>query len=204
MSLESMTVSSLISSLGKKTPTPGGGAVSSIVTALSAALGIMVVRYSTGKKTLAEHDELHREALNTLDELTSRALSLADEDARAYDTLNELMKANPDDDEPNEEWTRVVEAAIDAPVQVMSVCLELMHLLDRLAGKTNRMLSSDLAIAAILSEAGAQAAAWNVRTNLPLLKDEGRVNDIRRETDRLLSRARLFREQIEASCSTTG
>ena len=164
----------------------------------------MVVSYSTGKKTLAEHDELHREALNTLDELTSRALSLADEDARAYDTLNELMKANPDDDEPNEEWTRVVEAAIDAPVQVMSVCLELMHLLDRLAGKTNRMLSSDLAIAAMLSEAGAQAAAWNVRTNLPLLKDEGRVNDIRRKTDRLLNRARIFREQIEASCSTTG
>lgn len=204
MSLESMTVGDLISSLGDKIPTPGGGAVASIVTALSAALGIMVVRYSTGKKTLAEHDELHREALNTLDELARRALSLADEDARAYGTLNELMKANRGDDKPNEEWTQAVEAAIDAPVQVMSVCLGLMHLLDRLAGKTNRMLSSDLAIAAVLSEAGAKAAAWNVRTNLPLLKDEGRVNDIRRETDRLLNQARIFREQIEASCSHTG
>ena len=203
MSLESMSVGSLISSLGEKTPTPGGGAVSSIVTALSAALGIMVVRYSTGKKRLAEHDELHCEALNTLDELAKRALSLADEDARAYGTLNALMRANPGDDKPNEEWTKAVEAAIDAPVQVMSVCLGLMHMLDRLAGKTNRMLSSDLAIAAILSEAGAQAAAWNVRMNLPLLKDQGRVNEIRRETDRLLNRARVYCEKIEESCSTT-
>ena len=204
MSLESMTVGSLISSLGEKTPTPGGGAVSSIVTALSAALGIMVVRYSTGKKSLAEHDELHREALNTLDELARRALSLAEEDARAYGTLNELMKAKAGDNEPDEEWTNTVEAAIDAPVQVISVCLGIMHLLDRLAGKTNRMLGSDLAIAAILSEAGAKAAAWNVHTNLPLLKDEGRVNEIRRETDRLLNRARTIREQIEACCSTAG
>ena len=123
MSLESMTVGDLISSLGEKTPTPGGGAVTSIVTALSAALGIMVVRYSTGKKKLAEHDGLHREALNTLDELARRALSLADEDARAYGTLNELMKARADDEKPNEEWTQAVEAAIDAPVQVMRVCM---------------------------------------------------------------------------------
>ena len=204
MPLESMTVGSLISSLGEKSPTPGGGAVSSIVTALSAALGIMVVRYSSGKKTLAEHDELLREAMNTLDELTRRALSLADEDARAYGTLNELMKANAGDNEKNEEWTKAVEAAIDAPVQVISVCLGLMHMLDRLTGKTNRMLDSDLAIAAILSEAGAKAAAWNVHTNLSLLQDEGRENDIRRETDRLLSRARILREQIEECCSTTG
>ena len=204
MSLESMTVGSLISSLGEKTPAPGGGAVSSIVTALSAALGIMVVRYSTGKKTLAEHVELHREALKTLDELSRRALLLADADARAYGTLNELMKAKAGDNEPDEEWTQAVEAAIDAPVQVIRVCLGIMHLLDRLVEKTNRMLDSDLAIAAILSEAGAKAAAWNVHMNLPLLKDEGRVNEIRRETDRLLNRARTFREQIEACCSPAG
>ena len=204
MSLESMTVGSLISSLGEKTPVPGGGAVSSIVTALSAGLGNMVVSYSTGKKTLAKHDELHREALNTLDELARRALSLADEDALAYGTLNELMKANANVNEPNEEWTRAVEAAIDAPVKVISVCLGIMHLLDRLAGKTNRMLDSDLAIAAILSEAGAKAAAWNVHVNLPLLKDKGRVNQIRLETDRLLTQVGTFREQIEACCSTAG
>ena len=203
MSLKSMTVGGLISSLGEKTPTPGGGAVASIISALSAALGSMVVNYSTGRKSLAAHDELHQEALHTLGELSSRALALADKDTRAYGVLNKLIKAGQGDGEPTEEWTQAVEAAIDAPMQVMSVCLGLMHLLDRLAGKTNRMLSSDLAIAAILAEAGAQAASWNVRVNLPLLKNEDRMKEINRETDRLLNRAHIIREQIEASCSIT-
>jgi hypothetical protein len=68
--IEHMTLDELLERIGSKTPTPGGGAVASIVTALAASLARMVVAYSHGKKKLAAHEPLHAEALNRLSELT--------------------------------------------------------------------------------------------------------------------------------------
>ena len=56
----------------------------------------MVVQYSVGKKRLAGHDALHRLALIRLQALHHHALELADEDARAYGMLNELVRLQPD------------------------------------------------------------------------------------------------------------
>lgn len=201
MKLEAQPLGELLDALGSKSPTPGGGAVASIVTGLAAALARMVVNYSTGKKKLAKHDDLHQECLTRLAELACRALELAEEDANAYGKLNELMKLEESDETRQKQWPKAVDAAISAPQEVLSVCLGLLHLLERMLGTTNQMLASDLAIAAILAEAGAKSAAWNVRINLPLLNDPKRVTDVTAETDRLIRRAGLLREQIENGCT---
>ena len=187
--LANIPVGDLLAALGEKSPTPGGGAVAALTGAIGAALGLMVVNYSVGKKSLAEHDHLHREALGTLGTLRDRTVELADADAVAYGRVNELMSLDEADARRQRELPIAVRAAIDVPSAVITSSLEMLNLLQRLCGTTNRSLASDLAIAALLAEAAARAAAWNVRINLPMLGDEPAATALEQETSRRLEQA---------------
>ena len=95
--IESLNVGELIRSIGEKTPTPGGGAVAAMTAALAAALARMVVNFSVGKKSLAQHAAQHETALRELEHHAAAALALADADARAYSNLNALWKLDKND-----------------------------------------------------------------------------------------------------------
>jgi formiminotetrahydrofolate cyclodeaminase len=199
--IDEQTIGAFLTSLGAKTPTPGGGAVASLTAAIGAALGRMVVRYSAGKKKLAEHDALHVEALEKLETYGTRALELAEADAEAYGRLNELWKLDRDDERRRREFPDAVRAAIDAPRGVVELSLDLLRLCDRLCGRSSRMLASDLAIAAVLAEAAAASAAWNVRINLPLLDDADEAARRESQTTTSLDEAARLRAAVEAACA---
>ena len=167
----SQSVAGFLTGLAAKSPTPGGGAVAAITAALADALGSMVVRYSIGKRALVEHEALHQQSLTELEKLRVRALDHARADAEAYSRLNDLMRLPAEDPRRTAEWPAAVSAAIDAPMLVLIDAMRLLSLLTDLAGKISAMLASDLAIAAVLGDASARAAAWNVRVNLPFVDD---------------------------------
>lgn len=198
--LSALTFGDLLTSLGDKTPTPGGGAAASITLALAAHLGRMVVNYSKGKKSLAVHAETHDRALATLRQFGDRALDLAEEDAAAYGRLNTLWKLDPEDEERVANWDDAVAAAIAAPKSVLEECVALADLLHELLPASNRHLLSDLAIAAILTEAAARAAAWNVAVNLPLVGDSDRAGVIAEAADRAVAMVRESTARVERAC----
>lgn len=199
--MERQTIAEFLDAVAAKQPTPGGGAVASVVAALAAALGAMVVNYSLGKKKLAQHDALHRRALAELDELRREALALAEADAVAYGRLNELMKLDASDSRRQREWDAVVDEAIAAPQAVMRCCARMLQLLQELAGATSAPLASDLAIAAVLAEAGARAAAWNVRINLSLLNDPDQKTRLEGELVAGLTQAAQWCRAVEDHCA---
>lgn len=201
MNIEQQTIAEFLDSVAAKQPTPGGGAVASVVTALAAALGAMVVNYSLGKKKLAQHDALHRRALAELDELRREALALAEADAVAYGRLNELMKLDASDSRRQREWDAAVDEAIAAPQVVMQCCARMLQLLQELAGATSAPLASDLAIAAVLAEAGARAAAWNVRINLSLMNDAERSMQLESELAAGLAQVAQCYRAVEDHCA---
>lgn len=201
MRFEEGSVAQFIESLGEKSPTPGGGAVASVTGALAAALAQMVVRYSQGKKKLAQHESLHETALNELTANAQRMLDLAQKDADAYGQLNALWKLDQDDSKRKRGWDDAVHGAIDAPRQVLETSLAILHRLDALTGRTNRMLDSDLAISAVLAEAAARSAAWNMRINLPLLDDDAARQTLERDMAAQLDTARQLTASIESRCS---
>lgn len=201
MTFEQMTIRELLDAVASKTPTPGGGAVASVVAALGAALGAMVVNYSIGKKSLAAHDVLHAEAIADLKRLVNRSLELAESDAQAYGRLNDLWKLDKADPKRIAEFPGAVEAAIEAPHALLHASMEMLRLFDRLSGgATNAMLKSDLAIAAVLADAAARAAAWNVRINLPLLEDGAMRDAFATTISSSLDSASTICRAIERSC----
>lgn len=198
--LREMSVGMFLEEVGSKSPAPGGGAVASITGALAAALGRMVVAYSLGKKSLADHQPALERAGQLLARTSDMLLELAREDAEAYGLVNALMKLPENDERRQAEWAGAVETAVNAPRAVVGACADLLRLLESLAPITNRHLRSDLAIAALLAEAGARSGWWNVRMNLELLSEEARRLAIRNEMRQLLAEAAALRARIEEAC----
>jgi methenyltetrahydrofolate cyclohydrolase len=197
--IEHLTLAGLLDAIAAKTPAPGGGAVAPIVAALGAALARMVLRYSQGRKALAEHDALHADSLAALDALSSRLLDLAADDAAAYGRLSALMKLAEDDPQRIAQWSDAVDAAVAAPRAVLNECVSALGVFAQLPGRTSRMLASDLAIAAVLAEAAARSAAWNIRINLPLLTDGAAA--LEREAADAVDRAGSLCARIEQACA---
>lgn len=181
-------------------PTPGGGAVAPAVGALAAALGSMVVAYTDGKQKYAEHAPLHTSAAERLNAIRRRLLKAADEDAEAYGLLNDAMALPKEDQERASRVAASAARAAAVPAGVVSTCHELLELLEALAGKTNRMLRSDLAIGAILAEACCRASAWNVRINLPLMSVGPERDTLAILADSASGRARELSDRIEHAC----
>lgn len=165
----SQTFGDLLSAIAEKTPAPGGGAVAGAAGALGAALAGMVVAYSKGKKSLAQHAPVHADIADRCAAASCKLLELADADAAAYAELNALQKLEPDDPARAEGLGTAAKKCIDVPLDVQRICLSLLEGFEELAPIANQYLLSDLKIAAILAEAVVRASDCNVEVNAPTL-----------------------------------
>lgn len=199
-SIAEQRLDGFLAALGAKTPTPGGGAASGVVGALGAALARMVVSYSVGKKSLAAHEGPLRESLETLERGVGMLLRLAEEDAAAYGLVNELSRLPEGDPRREREWGEAVRAGVDVPLAMMAACVELLRRFEGLCGTSNAHLRSDLAIAAILAEAGARSARWNVLVNAPNIAEPARTQDLA-AASHLMSEALRLSGVVESRCA---
>lgn len=206
MRAESAAMHQVLDAVAAKTPAPGGGFVASAVGGLAAALGQMALAYSLGKKSLAEHEGANRAAEDRLHSARTLLLQLAQEDAQAYELVKELSRLTKDDPRRRRELPGAAMAATQAPVATAAACADLLRLFESLTATTNAHLRSDLAIAAILADAGARACRWNVLVNLPALIDAGvareAVDRILPQLDAMLAEASARAARIEAACAS--
>jgi len=203
-SLTDQTFGVLLESIAAKTPAPGGGAVASAVGALGSALAGMVVSYSVGKKSLAAHELALRQAAQQLSIARSLLLRLADEDAQAYGAVNELSRLPETDARRTAELSTALRAAVDVPLATIAACVDLLRLMESLTTITNRQLRSDLAIAAVLTEAAARSSRWNVAVNAGFLpSDADRLAAIQ-DSGRMVAECVGRAAAVEAGCGEHG
>ncbi len=168
--------------------------------ALGAALAHMVVSYSLGKKSLAEHQPALEHAARALTTARAVLLELAEEDAEAYAAVNALLKLPDPDPRRARELPAAAERAVQVPMAAIATCVSLARLCEQLCPMTNRHLASDLAIAALLADAGARAAEWNVRVNLTLLAEPARREAVRAESGKMLADAAAAANATQRAC----
>jgi formiminotetrahydrofolate cyclodeaminase len=200
MTIGTKTIHQLLCELSSKSPTPGGGAVAGVLSGLSAALGSMVLAYSEGKESISEYSELHTDCIKFFNVAKDEAIALGDADAVAYERVSSLWKLSKDDPKRIEQWDDALIEAIQIPLRTMELSERILITLKTLVGKSNSMLSSDLAIAAILAESSARAGYWNVAINIAQMEDGEQKSVFELESATLLSTCKEYSQFIEQSC----
>jgi methenyltetrahydrofolate cyclohydrolase len=199
--LTSIPFGQLLESIAAKTPTPGGGGVAAMTGATAAALAHMVVSYSLGRKSLAQHQgELERSS-GYLGRAKEIFLELAREDAEAYGLVNELQKLPEPDPRRQRELPGANEAAIQVPLTAIAAADDLLRHCESLAAISNPHLHSDLAIAAVLAESAARSAAWMVRVNSASLHDHDKRVRLMEQARRMVEDCQRRREAVDRACT---
>ncbi|PCI08115.1 hypothetical protein COB72_08935 [bacterium] len=198
--IASQTIGGFLEQLGAKVHAPGGGAAAALTGATAAAAAEMVVSYSIDKKSLAEHHAFNTDAKKQLERARAMFLTLGDEDAAGYGVLNTLWKLDKDHPDRVAGWSDAVAGAIGPPRAMLALSVEMLRLCEQLISKTNKQLKSDLGVAAVLGQAAARSAAWNVRINIPLLPSDDH-HRAHKEVDASLEHAQTLCETIEAGCA---
>jgi formiminotetrahydrofolate cyclodeaminase len=170
-----LTLAEFISRLASADPIPGGGTAAAVSASLGAALVTMVANLSLRRERYAQHAANIEDAAAAGRRLTSRLLDLAEADAAAYATYAAALKLPGDTSDQRAERARKValdaRRAAEVPLETLRTCLQLAQMAERLAGRSNINAASDLSVAALLADTGAQAAAANVLVNLPAVDD---------------------------------
>jgi formiminotetrahydrofolate cyclodeaminase len=205
MKLVDLTVRDFIKEIDSTSPAPGGGSVSSLVSGLGSALGRMVGHLTFGKKKFNELDEDIRVKLITNFELLhsseEKLVELVDRDTDNFNLVMGAFKLPKEsDDEKLHRKSEIEKATLLAtktPLEMARESLKIMRNLEIFATYGNQNAITDLGVAALLAEAGAKGAVYNVRINLPGLSDEKLVGEFKKECEETLNEIREIASRIE-------
>jgi glutamate formiminotransferase/formiminotetrahydrofolate cyclodeaminase len=194
--LVSLDLRAFADEVSMDSPAPGGGSVAALCGALSAALSSMVANLTYGKKGYEGSGEDMKRVAIRAQELKDELLRAVDLDTRAFNKVIEAFRLPKGTEDQNREREAAVEDASKeaalVPLGVLAAAAELIELAEAVARKGNRNSVSDAGVAGLTAQAAGEGAYYNVRINLPGIKDE-------RFKTRTAKRAEALRRKLEHS-----
>ncbi len=195
-----LTLNDFLKIAASNSHVPGGGNVSAVVAALGASMGAMVASLTVNKKGYEEYQEQNNAILKKLMDGIEDFKQLTQGDVNAFDAYMATFKMPKDTDEQKKQRAAAIEAAGQkatlAPMNICRKCLELMKAAGELAPFGNKGAISDCGVAAIVLEAALRAAMLSVDINLPSLKDQSFVAEMKSERGRLFAEAEELKISI--------
>lgn len=184
--LAGLSIDDFLDRLASDASTPGGGAVAALTGALAASLGRMVCALTMDKPEFADVQTKVDQLASRLSRAALMLKRLIDEDAAAYAELSAAFKLDRADAKRKERIREAAALAAAVPLETLAVSRQVSGDLRRLEPIGNPNLRSDVEAAIHLVQAAMQAAAANVRVNLPLLPDE-QAREVGKELEQLLA-----------------
>lgn len=187
--------------------TPGGGAAAALTGSQAAALLSMVVNFTVGRKRYTDVEEEMQGHLQRTENLRTELLALADKDAEAFGAVAACYAMPRSTDAEKLARTNAMQTALkgaaEVPLEMASLCLEILELTPPIAEKGNANVVSDAATAAHLAFAAIQCALVNVRINLKFLKDQAYVGQGQARVESLVAATESSYTAARASCTRT-
>lgn len=182
-----------VAAVASNNPVPGGGSVAAHAGALGAALAHMVAGLTVGRKKYAAVDTRMREIAGTAAALQAQLATLVQRDADAYATVSAAYKLPQDSDEDKAARAVAIERALvgasTTPLETAQLCSDVAALAAECARDGNTNAVSDAGVAALLAEAAAKGAAYNVRINAVSMTDRHVALRLVRDADAAVARA---------------
>ncbi|MGC8545362.1 MAG: cyclodeaminase/cyclohydrolase family protein [Athalassotoga sp.] len=183
MNFQDQRIFEFTEAVASKSPTPGGGAVGSIVAAMGTALVEMVASLTIGKKDYEDSEGEMERVLSEASYRRKRLLDLADLDAQAFDEVIEAMKLPKETEDQKKIRTEKLQTALkhasETPYELAREISKVCPLAQFVNKYGNKNALSDAKSASWLLKASFEIAVSNVEINLKLIKDETFVSKIR-------------------------
>jgi formiminotetrahydrofolate cyclodeaminase len=190
------TIEAFLEGAAAKRPTPGGGAVAALAGALGAAMGEMVLNYSVGKKGLEQYDSELKIALVEFQRAREMLAELMVEDQAAFEAMTAAKKLPGDSPLKVNAAREATMMCIRVPQAMAGTAAAMLELADRMVEKVNVYLLSDLAVCGELAMATVRAGIYNVRVNLPEIRDVEERRLIETTDQQLLQRATVVIQRL--------
>ncbi len=200
MNLSNITVKAFLDELASASPAPGGGSVAAFAGALASALSGMAARLTLGREKLRDSWPAMEEAAVETDGLRARFLCLVDEDADAYLAVAAARKLPKATDEERGARERALAAAVlsaaRVPLETLLLAGQAVGIAALVLERGNPSSITDAGSAVQAARLAAEAAAYNVRINLPDIADAAERARLARETDAALLSARSEADRL--------
>ncbi|MCK5410880.1 MAG: glutamate formimidoyltransferase [Gemmatimonadetes bacterium] len=191
-----------VDEVSRDTPAPGGGSVAALAGALGGALTSMVANLSAPKGGFEDRFEALCSIAERGQEVKDALVRGVDDDTRAFDSVIEAMRMPKDTEEEREVRAEALregyKEATRVPLATVELCRDVLKLCGEMAPLADSQMISDVGAASLLAHAGARAAAYNVRINLPHTRDEGFSAEMRGAVEKLLTESVRLAEAVEA------
>lgn len=205
MKLVDMNIVDFLNEVDSSSPAPGGGSVSALASSLGASLGRMVGHLTIGKKKYQELDECTRDNFKDnffrLDSINKRLIELVDKDTENFNLVMaafKLPKTTPEEIAHREhEIEKATILATDTPLKIAELSLEILELLNIFVEHGNKNAITDVGVAALLARAGGKGGIYNVKINLPGIKDPLLVKEIKNQCEHILTKIEKTSADLE-------
>ncbi|PLV55790.1 cyclodeaminase/cyclohydrolase family protein [Thermotoga sp. SG1] len=177
MEVENLSLKEFCEKVAERKPTPGGGAVGSVVGALACALAEMVANFTRKKKGYEDVEPEMERIVEAMEEAREKLFSLAEKDMKAFEKVMKAYKGS------REELQTALKEAASVPLDVIRVMRDLGHDLEKLAEFGNKNLASDTLNAMDLCRAVFLVEKVNVLVNLKNIEDEKFKNEMLEELE---------------------
>ncbi len=178
-----LKLAGFLDTLASDAPAPGGGSASALASALGSALGSMVMNLTIGKKGYEDVQNKAEALLGTISPLQEYLTAAIDEDSNAFNDVMAAFRMPKETDEQkasrSAEIQKGYKKATSVPLAAAKKALESLRQIAEVVKIGNTNAISDGAVGALLAHAGLKGSLYNVKINLPSIKDEAFVSQIR-------------------------
>ncbi len=181
-SLIELNLREFANELSSDSPAPGGGSTAALCGSLSASLSAMVSNLTVGKNGYEEVQDKVKSLAESGQGIKDDLLRAIDQDTQAFNQVMAAFRLNRKTKEQKAKRIVTIEDATKEatliPFEVMEKCVSALKLAKEVALTGNKNSISDVGVAGLTAQAGAEGAYYNVMINLPNINDKEFKSDI--------------------------
>lgn len=204
MKLVDLNVTSFIQEVDSKSPAPGGGSVSALMSSMGVALARMVGHLTVDKKKFLALDSAiqfeFKDIISSFIVIKDALMDLIDRDTEAF---NVIMKAyqmpKTTEDEVRVRNEKIQEGTVQAimvPLKVATLSLSALHQFELILRYQNQNTLSDLGVAVLALSSGGLGACLNIMINLPGLTDTIAKKQYQLQAEELIEDIQVIRDDL--------
>jgi len=205
MKLADLSIKEFLAKTASGSPVPGGGSIAALSAAIAAGLSEMVANLTIGKKGYEATEKQMKIIKKAAADYRNKLIKDIDRDSDSYNDVLEAFKLPKGNKQEENNRKQAIQDAFKnaslVPLGVAKNAFKVIELAEKVVKHGNKNAVTDGAVAVMMARTAVLSALYNVKINLPSIKDKDFVKRIRKDVTRLESEIETKEREILSSVS---